>query len=104
MLNSQQQQIQRRSQLRQGTLQVERQKDAAIKAAQARAAADYEAEVAQLNAMKLATEARINEKVKKSKQRARKKEEATTVEEVCLLDDDYIRVKSAGTETWGVEV
>ena len=32
--------------------------------------------------MKLASEARINEKVKKSKQRARKKEDATTVEEV----------------------
>lgn len=65
-------------------MQAERQKDTAIKAAQARAAADYEAEVAQLNAMKLANEARINEKVKKSKQKARKKEEATSVEEVRL--------------------
>ena len=70
------------AQLRWSALQAERQKDAAIKAAQARAAADYKAEVAQLNAMKLASEARINEKVKKSKQRARKKEDATTVEEV----------------------
>ena len=92
------------SQLRQSASQAERQKDAAIKAAQARAAADYEAEVAQLNAMKLATEARINEKVKKSKQRARKKEEATTVEEVCLLYHHNICVKSAGVETGGVEI
>ena len=70
-------------------MQAERQKDAAIKAAQARAAAEYEAEVAQLNAMKLATEARINEKVKKSKQKARKKEEATTVEEVRPLSQSH---------------
>lgn len=38
----------------------------------------------QLNAMKLQNEARINEKVKKAKQKARKKEEAVDTKEVCL--------------------
>lgn len=67
------------------TMQAEKQKAAAIREAQARAAEDYEREVAQLNALKLASEARINEKVKKSKQRARKKEESlANAEEVGL--------------------
>ena len=63
-------------------LQAERQKAAAIKAAQERAAQEYEQEVSKLNAMKLQNEARINEKVKKAKQKARKKEEALSAEEV----------------------
>ena len=65
--------------------QAEKQKEAAIKAAQERAAQEYEREVEQLNAMKLQNEARINEKVKKAKQKARKKEEAVHANEVCLL-------------------
>jgi hypothetical protein len=57
-------------------LQAEKAKAAAIKAAQERAAQDYEREVQQLNELKLASEARINEKVRKAKQKARKKEES----------------------------
>lgn len=64
-------------------VQAEKQKAAAIKAAQEKAAQDYEREVQQLNAMKLQNEARINEKVKKAKQKARKKEEAVHTDEVC---------------------
>ena len=63
-------------------VQAEKQKAAAIKAAQERAAQDYEREVQQLNAMKLQNEARINEKVRKAKQKARKKEEAVHTDEV----------------------
>lgn len=57
-------------------LQAEKAKAASIKAAQERAAQDYEREVQQLNELKLASEARINEKVRKAKQKARKKEES----------------------------
>ena len=64
------------------SMQAEKQKAAAIKAAQEKAAQDYEREVQQLNAMKLQNEARINEKVRKAKQKARKKEEVVHTEEV----------------------
>ena len=66
-------------------LQAEKAKAAAIKAAQERAAQDYEREVLQLNKLKLASEARINEKVRKAKQKARKKEES-------LADADEVTV------------
>ena len=74
--------------MRPSALQAEKQKEAAIKAAQERAAQDYEREVQQLNAMKLQNEARINEKVKKAKQKARKKEEAVNTEQVCAVPSD----------------
>ena len=66
--------------------QAEKRKEAAIRAAQERAAQDYKQEVQKLNAMKIQNEARINEKVKKAKQKARKKEESlVNAEEVRAL-------------------
>ena len=76
-------------------LQAEKAKAAAIKAAQERAAQDYEREVQQLNEMKLASEARINEKVRKAKQKARKKEESLANADEVKQWTPQIRTESA---------
>ena len=80
-----------RMRMSRSVLQAEKQKEAAIKAAQERAAQEYEHEVQQLNAMKLQNEARIIEKVKKAKQKARKKEEAVNTEQVRAIPFDLLQ-------------
>ena len=71
-------------------LQAEKEKEAAMKAAMERAAADYHRETEQLAAQKAETEAMLAEKVRRSRMKARRKEEAVEPAPKVHLSSDLI--------------
>lgn len=81
-------------------LQAEKEREAAIKAAMERAAADYHRETEQLAAQKAETEAKLAEKVRRSRMKARRKEEAVEPAPKVHLLPDFFAPPSNRQSQW----